>query len=49
MVFLKIKVNFCILINPINIYNFWGVISKYPILLKLLEKIEKNIANQTAR
>ena len=44
MVFLKIKVKACILIHPIK---FGIILLKYPILLILPEKIEKNIAIQT--
>ena len=49
MVFFKRKVNACILIHPINIHKFWEIISKYPSLLILPEKIEKNIAIQRKR
>ena len=47
MVIFKIKVNDCNLTYPLNIYKFVGNHLKYPILLILPEKIEKNIAIQT--
>ena len=50
MVFLKIKVDACILIHPISIYKKFGrIILKYPILLILLKNFfQKNCNSNNA-